>query len=225
MKKKSLSLLIAVLVVIILVMQPKQNNQEVVSETTTQETTQQTTKEQSTTKQQKTTAEEKTTSPVKQRYNPGTYKVGKDIPAGDYMLVANGQSVKAYFGVYKDANKNDIAFNDNFGINRLVTVYDGEYLELRKCTAFELQEFRTYYDVQTTLDDCMFEVGVDVEPGEYKVMATSTSKKGYYCISNDMRDNDVVASDLFETSTYCELKAGQYITLKDCVLFIRPSEK
>lgn len=229
MKNKSLSILIPVgiviaLIVIVLVMQPKQNNEDVAT-ATTQETTQPTTKEQSTTKEQKTTAQEKTTSPVKNLYGPGTYKVGKDIPAGDYILVSNNTSYKAYFSVYKDANKNNIQFNDGFGVNRLITVYDGEYLELTRCTAFELQEFREYYTVQTTKDDCMFEVGVDVAPGEYKVMATNSSKKGYYCIYDDMRQSNIIANDVFDNSTYCDIKEGQYILLKDCVLFIRPSEK
>ena len=63
----------------------------------------------------------------------GMYLVGKDIPAGEYLLKANS-GMKAYVCVYNNSTANrNIVTNDNFEGKKYVTVNDGEYLELVRC--------------------------------------------------------------------------------------------
>ena len=72
-------------------------------------------------------------------YDPGQYKVGVDIPAGEYVLLATDGS--GYFSVTSDANGNDIVFNDNFDVSSIVTVLAGEYITLKRCAAFPSSDF------------------------------------------------------------------------------------
>ena len=148
------------------------------------------------------------------KYKAGTYKVGKDIPSGDYYLQSLTSQGLAYFGVYADGNKSKIKFNENFKNNMLISIEDGEYLELNKCNAIPLLEFRQYYTTKTTLDNCMLEVGVDIEPGEYKLIATSS--RGYYCIYDDLRESNIVSNDNFDNQTYCTVEKGQFLILNNC---------
>ena len=63
----------------------------------------------------------------------GMYKVGYDIPAGEYKLVANDMG---YCEVRTDSRGtiNGIVTNDNFEGERYITVSDGQYLKLNRCS-------------------------------------------------------------------------------------------
>lgn len=64
----------------------------------------------------------------------GTYKVGADIPAGEYKLTST-DSLGGYWEV-KESSAADakIIENDNFHNSTYVTVTDGQYLKLSGCT-------------------------------------------------------------------------------------------
>lgn len=147
---------------------------------------------------------------------PGQYKVGTDMDAGEYILVAT-TDVAGYFCVSSDANGDDILFNDNFSTNSIITVKDGEYVELSRCIAMPLEEFHKNYAVPKEASGVMFKVGVDIEAGEYKVMAEE-GETGYYCVYGDSRHDDIIANDNFEGSAYVTVKDGQYLVLNRCLL-------
>lgn len=54
-----------------------------------------------------------TPAPVIESYDSGMYKVGVDIPAGEYIVLNTGSRRNGYFSVTSDANGDDILFNDN----------------------------------------------------------------------------------------------------------------
>lgn len=60
----------------------------------------------------------------------GMYKVGTDLPAGEYLLYPEGAG---YFQVTKDSTGNfdSIITNDNFSGTRYLTVSNGQYLDFR----------------------------------------------------------------------------------------------
>lgn len=65
----------------------------------------------------------------------GTYKVGTDIPAGEYKLTATSGDM-GYWEVTNSSSADaDIVGNDNFTGSAYVTVSDGQYLKLVRCTA------------------------------------------------------------------------------------------
>ena len=148
-------------------------------------------------------------------YSAGTYKVGTDIPAGEYILYSSDDS--GYFCVSSDSNQADIIFNDNFDYNSIITIYDREYLELSRCSAIPFSENP---DVDTTAAG-MFKVGTHIPAGEYKL---ETSDSGYYCIYADSRHDDIIANDNFEGQNYVTVSDGQYLLLSRCK-FTNPPEK
>lgn len=74
----------------------------------------------------------------KDLYKPGKYKVGKNLPAGEYKLLAKGGN--AYFGLTSDSNGDDIIVNGIFETQSYVTVAEGQYLELRRCVAISIDK-------------------------------------------------------------------------------------
>ena len=73
-------------------------------------------------------------------YNEGGYKVGKDFDTGEYVLLYTS-SLLAYYSISTDANGQDIVANDNFATNSIITVYNGDHLELSLCMAILTEEF------------------------------------------------------------------------------------
>lgn len=69
----------------------------------------------------------------------GMYKVGVDIPAGEYKISStsgNASGSLAYFETSIDSSHqlSSIVTNDNFDGERYVTVTDGQYIKLSGCT-------------------------------------------------------------------------------------------
>lgn len=150
-------------------------------------------------------------------YPEGQWKVGTDIPAGEYILL-NRSDRSAYFSVTSDANGDNILFNELFEVNSIVTVYNGEYIELSRCVAVEIKEFRKHYFFDEWIGGMMLVVGVDIPAGEYRVIADSDNNMGYYCIYGDSRHDDILTNDLFERSAYVKVKKGQYLILSNCYI-------
>lgn len=142
------------------------------------------------------------------KYTSDFYKVGSDIPVGEYMIFAEGGH--GYFCVSADSNQDDITFNDNFDYNSIVTVNDGEYLELSDCHAIPFEESP---DVELT-GSGMFKIGTHIPAGEYKLEATGGH--GYYCIYPDSRQDDIISNDNFESQNYVTVSDGQYLVLSGC---------
>ncbi|WAW14572.1 SHOCT domain-containing protein [Peptostreptococcus equinus] len=69
-------------------------------------------------------------------YKDGQYKVGFDIPAGEYNITANNEN--AYFEVSTSpSDNNTIVNNDCFTDNRMATIKDGQYFKLQDATAIK----------------------------------------------------------------------------------------
>lgn len=150
------------------------------------------------------------------KYDAGMYKVGADIPAGEYIVFASGGT--GYFCVSSDSNQNDILFNDNFDYNSIITIRDGEYLDLTRCYAIPAEENP---DVAVSAVG-MFKVGTHIPAGEYKL--ESSGGTGYYCIYPDSRQDDIIANDNFDGQNYVTVSDGQYLVLVRC-RFAEPPAK
>ena len=146
-------------------------------------------------------------------YMPGMYKVGADLPAGEYVFVPSSGS-RAYVCVSADSNQDDILENSNFYGSFFVTVADGQYLEASRCLFVVAADVELLDIDDGVLDEGMFRVGIDIPAGEYKVTADD---RGYWCIYNDsVAPFDIVSNDNFEGSAYVTVKDGQYLELSRC---------
>lgn len=145
------------------------------------------------------------------RYSSGQYKVGTDIPIGEYILFASGGT--GYFAVSSDSNGSDIIVNENFDYNTIISVSDGQYFELVRCYAVPLDETDTS---ELKLDgEGMFKVGTHIPAGEYKLNADITGK-GYYCIYDSSTQENIISNNNFDGSQYVTVQDGQYLQLVRC---------
>lgn len=155
---------------------------------------------------QKTTAEAPAEEPkvAEALLSSGMYKVGSDIPAGEYMLICDGMA--GYYEIDKDSTGSfqSILGNDNFFSNRYVRVTDGEYLKLQGCKLYALDNLPQIDEKE------MYKVGVDVSPGEYKIIANGN---GYYEVSSAPRVGlkNIISNGNFQGESYITLRDGQYI--------------
>lgn len=146
-------------------------------------------------------------------YMPGMYKVGSDLPAGEYCFVASGGS--GYACVSKDSNQDDILENEMFEHTWFVTVSDGQYLEASRCAFVMAADVVLNIEPDGSFEEGMYRVGIDIPAGEYKL---TTDDNGYYCIYKDsVPPFDIVSNDLFEGSSYVTVKDGQYLMTSDCI--------
>lgn len=147
-------------------------------------------------------------------YDEGQYKVGADIPSGEYIVISY-DGIEGYFSVTSDANGDNILFNDNFLTNSIITIKDGEFLRLSGCMATPFDKF---YESGRTIDlsnyGIMIKIGNEIQPGEYKVVG----EDGYWCIYPDSRHEEIISNELISGSGYVNVSDGQYLVLKDCVI-------
>lgn len=73
-------------------------------------------------------------NPQNGKYVEGMYKVGRDIKAGEYKVVAEGGM--AYYEVASNSGGGieSIVSNDNFEGEKYITIKDGQYIKLNGCS-------------------------------------------------------------------------------------------
>lgn len=158
----------------------------------------------------------KTSAPKIAWKKAGMYKVGAEIPAGEYVIQPQGDA--AYYEVSTDSSgsMNSIITNDLLaGCSVYVSVRDGQYLTVRsaKFTAAENYEARP----ASPIKQGMYRVGRDIAAGEYKV--TSNGMATYCAVQKDSYNTpgSILSNDaVFEGSKYVTVRDGQYLLIKGC---------
>jgi hypothetical protein len=149
-------------------------------------------------------------------YSPGMYKVGTEIPAGEYVLIPT-KSDTAYFEITKDSSgKSDsIIANDYFSGRSIVTVADGEYFNVAYSTVYKINEAPAVNKAAKELSDGMYRVGIDIPAGEYKIAPTDSSG-GYYEISSDSthKFESIIGNGTVDNQQYLTIENGQYLKLQ-----------
>lgn len=152
----------------------------------------------------------------------GTFKVGKDLEPGIYLL---GKNDGEYMGSYEittdttgdlDSRVDSNAF-ENF---TYIEVKKGQYVQLDKCTLYIPDEIPMDTSKLDELTNGTFIVGKDkdLEPGEYKLEVIDESGQGWYSLYNSLAGGykngpDLQGSDFFSGSKLITLKDGQYLKL------------
>lgn len=147
------------------------------------------------------------------KYGEGMYKVGKDMPAGEYVLFTNSK-YSAYFEVCKNSSGSfsSIISNDNFDYNSIITVKKGNYLKLTRCYAISINAAKV-----NTAGSGTFLVGKHIKPGEYKLVSTSKYSSYYeVCKNSSGSFTSIISNDNFSKSAYITVEKGDYLTLVRC---------
>ena len=146
-------------------------------------------------------------------YDVGQFKVGADIPAGEYLAIGEG-----YVELSKDSSGNimSIIFNDNFKGRHYIDAQDGEYIKL--VGALKLYPVADAPKLEISLDkipEGHYKIGVDIPAGEYKV---TTEGNGYYAVKKSTRDKLFFVTNAFmpeSQSRYVTVSDGQYFQIKN----------
>ena len=139
-------------------------------------------------------------------YKEGMYKVGSDIPAGEYVLFAD-KSENGYYERDEDSGGDSIIDNDNFSTFTYVNFKEGEYAKIVNSRAVPSAEV-TESLAKDGIMKGTYKVGKDIEPGEYKITAETET----YWERTD-KNGEIIDNDNFVNNAYVTVKAGEYFKL------------
>lgn len=150
----------------------------------------------------------------KEKYESGTYKVGDDIPAGEYVLFGNygflsveSDILKDQLGIILDSQ----IYTDSFKSNSIITVENGQYFTFHD--SFAIPASLTSVD---TSDDGFFRVGTDLPAGKYKLEQLDEYAK-YTIYSDDVASSmNIISESDVEGRTNIEINDGEYLKLDHC---------
>ena len=160
--------------------------------------------------------EEKISTPLNNSefYAVGQYKVGSDIPAGEYLAIGKG-----YLELSKTPNADigNIIFNDNFEGQCYIDAQEGEYIKiLSELKLYPTDSAPKILPNNGKIPQGQFKVGTDVPAGEYKIIAEDN---GYFEIATGTRrDTGKIIKNQFvptASSLYATVENGQYLRLKN----------
>ncbi|MFZ5353228.1 MAG: hypothetical protein ACOZCL_10975 [Bacillota bacterium] len=150
----------------------------------------------------------------------GMYKIGDDIQAGEYFLMAD-EGQYAYFQLSKDSTGSleSIITNDNFSSSRYITAAEGQYLEVVNAKLISVDKAPIQAPVNGAFQPGMYKVGRDIEAGEYKVIPEAGGY-AYYEVAKDSTGSlgSIVTNDNFTSEKYVTVQDGQYIKINDCTI-------
>ena len=165
----------------------------------------------SSTKDRKTSTTTNSSEPKKEEvkgYKEGMYKVGSDIPAGEYILFADN-SGNGYYERNEDSAGDSIIDNDNFSTFTYVNFKEGEYAKIANARAVSSADV-TESLAKDGITEGTYKVGKDIEPGEYKI----TTETDTYWERTD-KNGEIIDNDNFTNNAYVTVKAGEYFKLTD----------
>jgi len=148
----------------------------------------------------------------------GTYKVGDDIPDGEYVVFANGM---AYIESASDSTGelDSIIFNDNLmnDAHAYITLADGEYFKLQSAEMYPVEDAPSVEPEDGVYADGMYKVGEDIPAGEYQIILDNAIDMGYYEVASDSSHQlgSIVTNENVQADTYLTVSDGQYLKLQD----------
>lgn len=151
-------------------------------------------------------------------YGEGMYKVGTDIPEGEYFVYCTN-SMFCYFEVASDSSGTltSIVANDNIATFAFVTVKTGQYLKVSGGKFIKAADASVPGpDANGNYGAGMYRVGTDIPAGEYKITCTG-NLWCYIEVSSDSSGtlSSIVSNDNIDTFAYITVSEGQYLTVND----------
>ena len=154
---------------------------------------------------------------IQDSYGEGMYKIGADLPAGEYVLLPASE-FSAYYEVNSSSTgePEDIIDNDNFDGRRYLTVEDGQYLTIQRCTMVPLDKAPKVDISSGVVPEGMYRVGVDIPAGEYK-LHNNTEYDGYYEVRSSSLASEgfdsIITNENFSGDVYVTVQEGQYLVV------------
>lgn len=143
----------------------------------------------------------------------GTYKVGEEIDAGEYIVVASGYN--CYIQVSKDSSGtlDSIVSNDNISTRTYITLLDGQYFTVKSGKFAPADKVVAFEPTDGLYDQGMYFVGKDIPAGEYKITANDSNcyievdKDSFHTLGSIISNDNISLGE----STYVTVSDGQYL--------------
>lgn len=154
----------------------------------------------------------------------GEYKVGVDLPAGEYYLVADGETASGGLFIVSSSadseNVEDIICTENFVSSVYVTVKNGQNFNFINSHAIASNKAKQ--ENSAFLGEGMYKSGPDISPGKYDIYPMN-GKNTYFGIYKIYQDslyigNSMVDIGYFDEASCFEIKEGQYIMIIDAYI-------
>ena len=156
-------------------------------------------------------------------YGAGSYAVGENFQAGEYILFNAGVREARYL-VSIDEDGLDVITEGGFITNTMLTVEDGDYLKLTDCTAALAEDYYSIARIEPNQNGGTLKVGYDVEPGSYELIG-QPDETSFYRLYDDTRFHLVAAEGEFRLVCEVHLEQGQYLELVSCAVGSRISDQ
>jgi len=145
----------------------------------------------------------------------GTYKIGEEVPAGEYLFVSKSMG---YIQCSKDSTGalESILYNDNVEGHSYITVNEGEYLKIQGGEMYPVADAPSVIPADGLYKAGMYKVGQDIPAGEYKVKLTSAAGMGYTEVATDSRHQleSIVTNENVQADSYITVTDGQYLKIQ-----------
>ena len=145
----------------------------------------------------------------------GTYKVGRDIPAGEYVVLAG-----EYYGYYEctsdtSGDLDSVIYNGVLFENETayVTVNSGEYLKIEDAVMYKVSEAPSIKPANNLYNSGQYKVGRDIPAGRYKVTDLGGGTIEVNTNSRHDMSDAVICETLYGEDMYIDVEDGQYIEL------------
>lgn len=156
-------------------------------------------------------------------YESGMYKVGTDIPAGEYFVMSDEYN-SAYIELASDSTGEfeSTIMNDIIDTFRFITVTDGQYITIDDAQFTEADNAIITQPEDGIYVEGMYRVGIDIPAGEYLVQSED-SDMGFVEVTSNSTGNfdDIITNEIVEGSIYITISDGQYIKIMDSKLYIK----
>lgn len=159
-----------------------------------------------------------------QSYDSGSYLIGQDIPAGDYLLVENDNAVFPSVVVREGVNE-DSGLVSHHLINRqaVMRLEEGRWLTLTDASACPLaQATMTESEV---VDEGGYLVGATLAAGEYRVSLIERAPLSSYSVYDGVLGSgeQLLKFEVIRETVELSLNDGEYVELSGCRL--EPTEQ
>lgn len=146
----------------------------------------------------------------------GTYEIGKDIPAGEYVLIPEGNNSGYYIRTKQTQEKTEKLASGSVNNRGIIAVKEGETLEVRLARIYEAEKAPPQELVQGYYPQGVYKVGRDIPNGIYLAKSTQAEVKGTYRIysSNTFDLPSQTSGGVLSDETAIILRTGQYLILQ-----------
>ncbi|HHT7010605.1 hypothetical protein BCPR1_20880 [Bacillus paranthracis] len=146
-------------------------------------------------------------------FGEGMYKVGVDVPSGEYMLIA--QNGVGYFSINGSSSFDSTLANENFAGNSIITIENGQYVTINRAKMYSMNNAPSLNPVNGILSDGMYIVGKHLPAGEYKI-TPSSGQMGYFSINSGSAVSqlkNIIENGNFNGERYIKVNDGQYLKI------------